>query len=360
MAFYWGSCNILFEGLAIAIVDRESDKHWDEEAEWVLASYGISGAKLSKVTDGLINLTFEVADETGSRFILQKVSEIFKPSVNKKVAEVTVHLRECGVLSPKIIPSRNRENYVERNGNVWRLYEYIPGYSKRVFTSPEEAYSAGKALAEFHEGLKSFDVRLLASDRPHIHDFSLHLNRLEETLSHSNSHRFYPQCCELRKRIKLLASRIPYFDSGPLIAAHGDPKVSNILFSAELNSVVCFIDLDTVGLVPHALELGDAMRSWCNPFPEDSSSSLFKMEHYKAALDGYNLVGSGDGLYESVLPATLQIYVELASRFLADVIHESHFGWDEKIYESAASHNLARASAQVLAAESLASHIMEN
>ena len=139
-----------------------------------------------------------------------------------------------------------------------------------------------------------------------------------------------------------------------------NPKVSNILFSAELNSAVCFIDLDTVGLVPHALELGDAMRSWCNPFPEDSSSSLFNLELYKAALDGYNLVGSGIGLDESILPATLQIYVELASRFLSDVIHESYFGWDDTSYESAASHNLARARAQVLAAESLAIHISKN
>ncbi len=57
--------------------------------------------------------------------------------------------------------------------------------------------------------------------------------------------------------------------------------------------------------MPLALELGDAMRSWCNPFPEDSSSSLFNLELYEAALDGYDLVGSPAGLDESILPATL-------------------------------------------------------
>jgi Ser/Thr protein kinase RdoA (MazF antagonist) len=341
-------------------VDRQNNRHWGEEAAWALASYGISGAKFLEIDSGLINLTVEVLEETGNRFILQKVSGIFKPSVNKKIAEVTAHLRKCGVFCPKIISTKNHENYCERNGNVWRLYEYIPGYSKTVFTSPEEAYSAGKALAEFHRGLENFDIRLLENDRSPIHDLRLHLNELDKTLSRSTSHRLYSQCCALSKRIELLASTIPDFDPGPLIVAHGDPKVSNILFSAKLHSVVCFIDLDTVGLMPHALELGDAMRSWCNPFPEDSSSAFFNIELYDAALEGYNLVSADFGLEESILPATLQIYVELASRFLTDVIRESYFGWDDKNYESAASHNLARASAQVLAAESLAVHISNN
>ena len=341
-------------------MDRQNNKHLGEEAVRVLESYGISGARLSKIGDGLINLTVEVLEETGNCFILQKVSGIFNPSVNDKIAEVTAHLRENGVSCPKIIPTKNHKNYLERDGDIWRLYEYIPGCSKTVFTSPRDAYSAGKALAQFHEGLKNFDVRLLANERPHIHDLRLHLNELEKTLSLGTSHRLYPQCFTLSKRIKLLASRIPDFDPGSSIIAHGDPKASNLLFSVELNSVVCFIDLDTVGLMPHALELGDAMRSWCNPFPEDSSSSLFSLELYEAALDGYNLVRSPTGLDESILPATLQIYVELASRFLSDVIHESYFGWDDTNYESAASHNLARARAQVLAAESLVTHISKN
>ena len=247
-------------------MDRQNNKHLGEEAVRVLESYGISGAKLSEIGDGLINLTVEVLEETGNCFILQKVSGIFKPSVNDKIAEVTAHLRENGVSCPKIIPTKNHKNYLERDGDVWRLYEYIPGCSKTVFTSPGDAYSAGKALAQFHEGLKNFDVRLLANDRPHIHDLRLHLNELEKTLSLATSHRLYPECFALSKRIKLLASRIPDFDPGPSIIAHGDPKVSNLLFSVGLNSAVCFIDLDTVGLMPHALELGDAMRSWCNPF----------------------------------------------------------------------------------------------
>ena len=347
-------------GQAVTIVDRQNNKYWDDEAVRVLASYGISGATLSEVGDGLINLTVEVLEDTGNRFILQKVSGIFKPSVNDKIAKVTAHLRENGVSCPKIITTRNHRNYLEQDGDVWRLYEYIPGCSKTVFTSPGDAYSAGKALAQFHEALKNFDVQLLANDRPHVHDLRLHLNGLEKTLSCSTSHSLYSQCFALSKRIKLLASRIPDFDPGPLIVAHGDPKASNILFSVESNSAVCFIDLDTVGLMPLALELGDAMRSWCNPFPEDSSSSLFNLELYEAALDGYDLVGSRVGLDESILPATLQIYVELASRFLSDVIHESYFGWDDINYESAALHNLARARAQVLAAESLAIHISEN
>jgi len=344
------------------MVGLQHHTNWIEESSRVLLSYGISPKTLTEINEGLINVTIDVQDGTGKRFILQKVSKIFDISVNLKIAEVTSHLRKKGVICPRMVRTINDDDFLELDDACWRLFEYIPGHSKIVFKSKADVGSAGRALGEFHRALNDFDLRLLTSDRPHIHYLEPHMSRLEKTLLANSSHRLYSQCCELEKHIQLLSSKIPSFDFGPSVVAHGDPKVSNIIFSNELDTALCFVDLDTVGLMPLALELGDAMRSWCNPFPEDSLSSFFSMEMYKAAIEGYMAVRDDidHNIYESVLPATLQIYLELAARFLMDVINESYFGWDNEMYESASSHNFSRANAQILAAESLATHILKN
>jgi len=49
---------------------------------------------------------------------------------------------------------------------------------------------------------------------------------------------------------------------------HGDPKVANFLFNPDGDRVISLIDLDTVkpGLLLH--DIGDALRSCCNPAGE--------------------------------------------------------------------------------------------
>ena len=53
---------------------------------------------------------------------------------------------------------------------------------------------------------------------------------------------------------------------------HGDLKISNLLFRREPLAGVCLVDLDTFAKGSMAFELGDAMRSWCNPLGEDAGT----------------------------------------------------------------------------------------
>ena len=56
-----------------------------------------------------------------------------------------------------------------------------------------------------------------------------------------------------------------------LRTTHGDPKVGNIMIDEATGRGTCIVDLDTVqpGLVHY--DIGDAMRSVCNPAGEDAS-----------------------------------------------------------------------------------------
>jgi Ser/Thr protein kinase RdoA (MazF antagonist) len=137
---------------------------------------------------------------------------------------------------------------------------------------------------------------------------------------------------------------------------HGDPKISNVMFATHAERALCLIDLDTLARMPVALEVGDALRSWCNPATEDAADARFVRPLFAAAVEGYAAAARGLLAREewSAIPdGTLAITVELAARFCADALRESYFRWDERRYPSASAHNQARARAQLGIAESL-------
>jgi hypothetical protein len=128
------------------------------------------------------------------------------------------------------------------------------------------------------------------------------------------------------------------------------------MFARNADRALCLIDLDTLSWMPVALELGDALRSWCNPATEDASNARFVPSFFEAAIEGY--AEAADGFLEPVewrsIPAgTLTITVELAARFCADALRERYFGWDRNRYPSASAHNQARTRGQLQVAETL-------
>ena len=101
--------------------------------------------------------------------------------------------------------------------------------------------------------------------------------------------------------------------------------------------------------MPIAYELGDALRSWCNPGGEDPSAVAFDVETCRAALEGY-VAGLGRELSvaerRAILLGVEWVSLELSARFLADALLESYFGWDRSRSSGRGEHNLARALGQ--------------
>ena len=48
------------------------------------------------------------------------------------------------------------------------------------------------------------------------------------------------------------------------------------MFAHDADRALCLIDLDTLAHMPVALELGDALRSWCNPATEDAGERALR------------------------------------------------------------------------------------
>jgi len=191
-----------------------------------------------------------------------------------------------------------------------------------------------------------------------VHDTQRHLKILENALNNQHDHPRYNDIKPLAIQILEMANELPKLPPTTMRKVHGDPKINNFLFNKDSQRGICILDYDTLSDMQITLELGDAMRSWCNPCGEDEPDSYFLLEHYQAGMEGYQQ--SSDGLlsqpeWEGILPAILTIYIELAARFCADALNENYFAWNDKVFSSHSEHSQIRAMSQLNAGKSLLS-----
>jgi Ser/Thr protein kinase RdoA (MazF antagonist) len=332
----------------------------DDEAlirERVLPHYpGWAGATIVALPGGLINRTLLLeVDET--RAVLQRVSPVFSPRIHENIAAVTARLAEAGVTTPRLVATRAGAPYVDgaaagAGAGVWRLLTHVEGVGFDAVTNPRQARSAGLLIARFHRALDGLQHEFVGM-RTHVHDTPAHLRRLAEAVATRSQHRLAGDVGELAEQIATAAESLPALPALAPRVCHGDLKFSNILFADHeppaSERAVCLIDLDTVGPLSLAYELGDAWRSWCNRAGEDVPDARLDLEVMRASLVGYR-EGLGAGLDAETRRALVLgvewVSLELASRFAADALLETYFGWDARRFPGRGEHNLVRARGQ--------------
>lgn len=321
----------------------------------VLAELGLESARLEPAPAGLINRTWIATLASGERRVLQRVNPIFDARVHEDIERVTAHLAAAGLVTPRLVRTRSGGLYVEHDGACWRALTYIDGITRDAPASGGEARSAGALLGRFHAALAGLDVELVAA-RLGVHDMRRHLAALEQALAEHRGHADYDAVAALAAEIAALAGRLPALPATPERLVHGDPKFSNVVLD-RAGAALCLIDLDTLTRMRVPLELGDAMRSWCNPHAEDAPDSAFSIERFRAAIEGYAAGSAGlltEAEWRAIPAATLTIAVELAARFCADALVERYFAWDASRYPSASAHQRARTRGQLRVAAAVA------
>ncbi|HUU00345.1 MAG TPA: aminoglycoside phosphotransferase family protein [Myxococcota bacterium] len=322
------------------------------EALAVLEAWNIAPTEIERIYAGHINLTFKVT--SGKTFALQRLADIFDPAMHNDIEFVTAGLAEAGMLTPRLVPAGKRLWIEDDRGRVWRMLTWIAGEVMLTVDGPDRCREAGGLLGRFHRALWNSE-HVFEAARIGVHDTAAHLARLEKALDSWHGHRHYGAIAELGEQILETAGKWAFDWAGlPERIVHGDPKISNVIFD-QAGRALCLIDLDTLGRMPLACDLGDAFRSWCQPFGEDSSGP-FEIAFFEAGISGWaEALGGLPGLdeRESIATAVRAIAVELASRFCLDAFEESYFGWNETRFKSASEHNQARARSQLGLARSI-------
>ena len=323
--------------------------------ERVLPQYpGWTEAAISPLAGGLINRTL-LLEADDARAILQRVSPVFSPRIHENIAAVTARLAEAGVTTPRLVETRAGAPYVsgpEVGDGVWRMLTHVEGVGFDAVTNVRQARSAGLLIARFHRALDGLQHDFVGM-RANVHDTPAHLRRLAEAASTHSLHRLGSEVRALAESIATAAEKLPDLPALAPRVCHGDLKFSNLLFADHeppaSERAVCLIDLDTVGPLSLAYELGDAWRSWCNRAGEDTPDARLDLDVMRASLEGYR-EGLGAGLDAETRRALVLgvewVSLELAARFAADALLESYFGWDARRYPGRGEHNLVRARGQ--------------
>ena len=315
---------------------------------------GWKNATVEPLGRGLINQTFLLTAQN-QRSVLQRLAPIFSPTINENIAAVTSALAVAGLVTPRLLPTHDGLLWLDLGGEagVWRLQTFVPGTSFDKVQSPAQAQAAGALVARFHRALDDLP-HTFRGLREGVHDTAKHLARLREAGTLHKAHRLMAQVGPLAETILARARDLDPLPALPPRICHGDLKLNNILFAGETppasQQALCLIDLDTVGPMSLAYELGDAWRSWCNVSGEDAKTASIDLEIFQSSFAGY-YAGIGRELSQverqALLGGVEWISLELASRFAADALFENYFGWDARRFPGRGEHNLVRGRGQL-------------
>ena len=335
-------------------------------------------AGVREIGSGLVNATFLVTLDAGEekRFILQQVNtEVFpRPElVMRNLRTVTEHVRERLERAPlgggrrwevlRVLPARGGgDHWRGPDGSFWRAISFIE--DARTFDTVQDAAHAGEvghALGTFHILLSDLPAERLADTLRGFHVTPRYLRHFDEVAA-KNSGRNSP---EVEYGLRFVSERRDWAGiiedpraEGRLRPRpiHGDPKVNNVMMEIATGRAVSMVDLDTAGPGLVHYDIGDCLRSGCNPLGEETGrleEVRFEPELCRAILGGY-LSAAGAFLtgddYEYLYNAARLIAFELGLRFFTDYLEGNVYfkARDEE-------HNLARALVQFRLTESIES-----
>jgi Ser/Thr protein kinase RdoA (MazF antagonist) len=328
--------------------------------------------------NGNVHDTFLVtaASEREEHFILQRMNTgVFRQPglVMQNMSAVTEHVRRRLERDPpssgrrwevpRVLLTEDAQNHwVDPGGSFWRAISFIDGaQSFETIQDVEHAGEVGTALGLFHGLISDLPCEELSDTLPGFHITPHYFRHYDQVLAQNSA----PQsprgdyCTKVVNRQRALARVLEDAKAQGLLRLrpiHGDPKVNNVMIDRTTRQALSIVDLDTVkpGLVHY--DIGDCLRSCCNPLGEETEqwdAVRFDPELCRAILQGYlPLAGTflNEGDYDFLYDAIRLIAFELGLRFFTDYL-------EGNVYFKAGyrEHNLARAVVQFKLMESIES-----
>ena len=238
---------------------------------------------------------------------------------------------------PKVIPSKAGKDFIiDDEGEYWRAITRIASaHSYDAVQNINHALEIGSVLGNFHHILSDIPCDQLYDTLPGFHITPEYFKKLDDALAtpagkarlqSSQVAKNVMKFIELRREWSSFLENAKARGEVQLRPIHGDPKTANVMIDDATSKGTAIIDLDTVkpGLILY--DIGDCLRSCCNPAGEectDFTKIYFDVDFCFALLNGYQQHSKGlltDFDKEHIYDAARLITYELALRFFADYL----------------------------------------
>lgn len=306
-------------------------------------------ASLSPLGNGRINDTYLVRlAEPSSSFVLQRINSAVFPQPEAVMRNLAIFAQHATEQLPHLKLSADRRWKIpavlsadgerpfvyDESGNLWRAIGFIENsMSVDTIQTAAQAREVGIALGIFHTLVSELPCDRLTDTLPGFHITPRHLQHYDERLAQGLSPQQAENCADCMQFIEERRDAMGILEdakaAGTLVLRpiHGDPKVNNILFDCHNHLAISLIDLDTVkpGLIQY--DIGDCMRSGCNPAgsnAKDLETVQFDLQNFQAILQGYCSVARqflSDRDYDYLYAAIRLIPLELGLRYLTDYLN---------------------------------------
>ncbi len=325
--------------------------------------------------NGNINDTYLVTTDSSedNQFVLQRINtHVFNQPklIMENMRAFTEHIRKRARDEQhkwemaRVLPAKDGQDFhFDREGNFWRAISYVQGArSFDTILNADHAREVGHALGMFQYLISDLPIGKLADTLEGFHITPRYLQSFDLVFS-KNGHQ---SSTEVKHCIHFIEQRRGFAhvleqarEQGKLQlrAVHGDPKVNNVMIEEATGRAISLVDLDTVKPELIHYDIGDCMRSGCNPLGEETDqweAVHFDPEIGAAILEGYltqarNFLTEAD--YEYIFDSIRLLTFELGIRFFADYIAGNIY-FKVKHPE----HNLQRALVQFKLTESIEAH----
>ncbi len=260
---------------------------------------------------------------------------------------------------PQVVRCRQDRHWVEQDGEFWRSITYIGAATTTdVILNRDHAREVGYGLGMFHSLISDLPADQLKDTLENFHVTPAYLNRYVKV--YNSCHIVDPVIHSAAAFVDARRHDMDVLEAAlqrgelKLRPIHGDPKINNVMIDEVSGQAVGLIDLDTVkpGLVHY--DIGDCLRSCCNPAGEETDDLnivQFNLNWCESILEGYlsvarHFLSDWDLHY---LPDCIRLIpLELGLRFLTD-----HLEGDPYFRTERPGHNLQRAAVQFRLTESV-------
>jgi Ser/Thr protein kinase RdoA (MazF antagonist) len=340
----------------------------------VAARFRLAGPPLAVQAygGGNINDTYRVTVQGGAPVVLQRINpQVFAHPrrIMRNIRTYIDHVAERGGpedgrrwVVPYIVPARDGADYViDAEGGFWRAMQWVTGATTYPrIQNLAHAREVGYALGRFHRLLSDLDPARLYDTLEGYHITPRYLRHYDAVVGRMPPGDVEPEVAYGKATVARRRDLARVLEDARARGAlqprpiHGDPKVDNILIDDPTGQAVSIIDLDTLkpGLVHY--DIGDCLRSGCNPLGEetqDLAAVRFETDLCRAILAGYLAVAGGfftESDYDYVYAAVRLLAFEQGLRFFTDYLEG-----DVYYKVTHPTHNLERALVQFRLLESI-------